>query len=109
YELVERVYKACWIFDGRLAMERQARRSRGGGGLDVQVVQHLDVVAHEPDGHDDDVTSSRRPEVLERVVDVGLEPRIPRAAAPALVRQAPRAVMDTLCHGRRRRVEVVDV
>src|SRR6059036_1727976 len=96
HELGEHGDEAWMIVDGRRAMERQARRPRGGGGLDVQVVEHLDVVAHEPDGHDDDVARSPRPEVLERIVDVGLEPRITRAAAPALIGETPWRVIQTL-------------
>jgi hypothetical protein len=73
------------------ARAREAEAERGGRPprLDVEVVEHLDVVADEADRRDDDLARAVRRERAERVVHVGLEPRIARVAAPALVRELP--------------------
>ena len=54
--------------------------------LDVQVVEHLDMIADEPDGHHD----HRLPaEFRQDPADIGFEPRFARIAAAALIGEPP--------------------
>ena len=83
--------KRGWSFTVPARAKRQAEALGRRARLDVEVVEHLDVVADEADRA---TTTARAPSAAsarERVVDVGLEPRIARAAAAALVGDLPAA------------------
>ena len=70
-------------------LERHPGLLRHLTGLHVEIVEHLDVIAHEAEGHHDHVTRAVLPEGAEGLGDIGLEPGIARGAAPALVGQRP--------------------
>jgi len=78
-------------------------------GLDVQIVQKLDVIRDEPDGHHDRVALAVRGEPRQDIGDVGLEPRLLRAAAPALIGERPARVAEAFGDGPRRRRQIADV
>ena len=61
-------------------------------GLDVEVIEHLDMVANETDGRDDDIFATFGGQFSNSVADVGFEPRIGRFAAAALIGERPAAV-----------------
>src|SRR5256885_12156875 len=84
---------------------RLGRRAR----LDVEVVEHLDVIADEADGHDDHVALAVAGEAPDHLADVRLEPRLTRAPAPALVGEAPARVPESTRHALRRRAELCHV
>src|SRR5262245_45699496 len=60
------------IVDGRGAMELEPDVGGDSARLDVEVVEHLDVVAHEPDRHHDRVALALTGQPPEHLVDVGL-------------------------------------
>src|SRR5438552_18017397 len=84
---------------------RLGRRAR----LDVEVVEHLDVIADEADGDDDHVALAVAGEAPNDLADVRLEPWLPRASAPALIGQAPALVAESIRHALRRRAELCHV
>src|SRR2546425_10374 len=94
------------IVPSRRAMKAEAS---GGGhptGLDVEVVQHLDVIAHEADRHDAGVALAVGREAPEHGGHVRLEPRLARASTPALVSDRPASVAEAPRDGTRRRSQV---
>src|SRR5262245_30265727 len=70
------------ITDGSGADEEEFGGRGRLTGLDVEIVEDLDVVADEADRHDHDRARAASHFRAERVVDVGLEPRLARIAAP---------------------------
>ena len=77
--------------DGRGAGDRQAESGRPFGGLGVQVVDDLHVVADEADRHEHHAGGAFPGEPFEMVADIGLEPRLPGRAAAALEHELPAA------------------
>ena len=71
------------------AGHRQADITADPGGLVVQVVQHLDVIADESDGTEDGGPEAALVFTPQVRADVRFEPRIARPAATALVHQPP--------------------
>ena len=57
--------------------------------FDVQVIEHLDMVADKADGRDDDSLIAVRGQVTDRLPDIRFEPGIARAAAAALISERP--------------------
>src|SRR5258706_5045153 len=76
---------------GTGAVEAAAQAGCGGAGLDVEVVEALDVVAQEADRRHHDVPDPALVQRSDRVVDVGLEPRVGGPAAAALPGEGPGA------------------
>ena len=76
---------------------RQPERLAYGGCLLVEVVQHLDVVAHEPYRAQDCGPESAPMLSAKVVAHVRFEPRILRTSAAALIHERP--VGDTGCRG----------
>ena len=72
------------------AHEPEAERGRPLARLHVEVVDDLHVVGDEADRRHDDVGHPLRPERVQVVEHVGLEPRLSRGSAPALVDERPR-------------------
>src|SRR6266481_9265320 len=70
------------VVHGFRAREAETDRRRRGACLDVEVVQHLDMVAHEPDRHEHDVARTPGGTRTQVLVDVGAEPGLARPAAP---------------------------
>ena len=62
----------------RRAVKGEPERLRELPRLDVEVVQHLHVIADEADGSDDHVPDVLSREQAQHVADVGLEPRLAR-------------------------------
>src|SRR5213594_2837620 len=94
------------IVHSRRAMKGEAS---GGGhptGLDVEVVQYLDVIAHEADRHDDGAALAVSREAPEHGGHVRLEPRLARTSTPALVRDRPASVAEAPRNGTHRRGQV---
>ena len=58
-----------------------------GRGLDIEIVEHLDVVAEEPDGAEHGGAQALRVLVLQIIADIGPEPGILGTAAAALIDQ----------------------
>ncbi len=70
------------VVHARGAVEGQAVRCGAVGGLDVEVVEHLEVVGDEPAGAHDHARRRRRPsrELVDHREDVGADPRLGGAA-----------------------------
>jgi len=65
--------------------------------LNVQVVEHFEVIGKESDGHEHDVLKAARPVQLpNRIAHVRLEPRLVRWPAPALIDQSGVRVLQPL-------------
>ena len=77
----------------RHADEAQPQLLRRRLGLGVEVVDDLHVVGDEPDGHHHHRRHTVGGELLEVVVDVGLEPRGARRAGPRAVDELPRQAL----------------
>ena len=57
------------------------------GRLDVEVVEHFDVIAEEADRRDD--RDAALPNLVQLAGDVGFEPGVPRTPAAALKGERP--------------------
>ena len=60
--------------------------------FDVQVIEHLDMVADKADGRDDNSLIAVRGQVTDRLPDIRFEPGIARPAAAALISEGPARV-----------------
>ena len=67
--------------DGRGPRHRQAQIATHAGGLGVEIVEHLDVIADETDGADHGGRETARRFLPEVVADIGTEPGILGSAA----------------------------
>ena len=74
--------------------------------LDVEVVDHLDVVAEEADRHQDDLADPVAPQGPQVVADVRLQPRDLRRAAAGLEDQVPRPLPATAAAAVTERLDV---
>ena len=97
------------VVDRRGTHEAQTELIGDGPRLDVEVVEHLDVVADEADRHHDDVPHAALRQRAERLADVGLEPRVARVAAAALVGNRPARVAEALGNGAGAGLDLRDV
>ena len=77
--------KRGWTFTASARAIAMPSLPADGRRLDVEVVEHFDVIAEEADGAEERGRHRRQTEV---VADVGLEPRILGASAAALVDEA---------------------
>lgn len=79
---------------------RQAYTQRSGkvGRLYIEVPNDLHMVGYETDRDDQHIATSRRVHRAEMIEDVGLEPRLRRWAAAALIRELPSTEPCTLCN-----------
>src|SRR5271154_1501605 len=75
------------VADGWRAFHPDSRLARNCRRLDIEIVEHLDVIAQKTDRHDD---RRLRIEVPNRLLDIGFEPRVARTATAALIRELPR-------------------
>src|SRR5437667_12400706 len=91
------------------SMERHAVCARDRLRLDVQIVQKLDVIRDEPDGHHDRVALAVRGEPRQYLGDVGLEPRPLRGASPALKGERPARVTEASTEGLARSTQLAAV
>src|ERR1700737_3051408 len=91
--------------DGRRPHHRNSGRPRNCAGLDVEIVQHLDVVAQEADRDHDFWLSIRN----DGVTNVRFEPRLPRIPAPALKGQFPVLTTDGMRRQTRTLPELLDI
>src|SRR3984893_18767987 len=94
------------LADGRCAFHRDTRLPRHARRLDVEIVQHFDVVTYKADR-----CYHRRLslEAAQHVAYVGLQPRLARAATAALESQRPLPPSETLGNQPRRRAQLLDV
>ena len=83
--------------------------ARPSAGVDVEVVEHLDVVAEKADRSDDDVLLARRGHLVDHVDDHGPDPRNPRLERRALECGPVLGVAEALGHEARRLLELRDV
>src|SRR6204780_3802860 len=74
------------VADGWRAFHPESNLARDFRRLDIEIVEHLDVIAQKTDRHDD---RRLRIEVPNRFLDVGFEPRVARTATAALIRELP--------------------
>jgi undecaprenyl-diphosphatase len=88
--------------DGRRAHEADAELVGDGTRLDVEVVEHLDVVREEPERGEHDVLDAPLRDGTKVVADVGLEPGHLRGTAAALVHDGVIRNSDALGHEPRR-------
>src|SRR5216117_1070481 len=70
------------IVDAGGAMEANAQLGRGPARLDVEIEQHLDMVAQKSDGLHDDLARAESRAAAQHVAHVGLEPRRAGISAP---------------------------
>ena len=61
--------------------------------FDVQVIEHLDMVADKADGRDDNSFIAVCGQVTDRLPDIRFEPGIARPAAVALISERPTRVV----------------
>src|ERR1700730_8322178 len=83
------------IIGGGGAVEAKAELVGDLARLDVEIIEGLDVIAHEADGGQDHVADALALEPAQHVADVGLEPRLARGPAPALIGDLPALVAES--------------
>src|SRR5579863_5725208 len=94
------------ISHGRRTLESDSHLAGNLCRLNIEVVENLDVIAKKADRHDDrDFTR----EVAKRLVDVGFEPSLTRAAAAALIGKLPRVDSEIGSNHPRRLSQLLDV
>src|SRR5579885_2109923 len=66
------------------------------GGLDVEVIEDLHVVADKPNGGNDNVFHASGREVTNYIADIRLKPRVGWTTASALIGEHPVLMTETL-------------
>src|SRR5216684_3113568 len=97
------------IIGGGGAVEAKAELVGDLARLDVEIVEDLDVIAHEADGGQDHVADALALEPAQHVADVGLEPGLARGAAPALIGNLPALVPESRGDRARGALELVRI
>src|SRR5208282_3079111 len=83
----DHLYEERMAADGRRADHPHPRLAGDPRGCDIEIVEHLDVIAHKADRHDDRGSSGAQ--VANRVTDIGFEPGLARVPAAALKGERP--------------------
>src|SRR5665811_1905313 len=92
--------------DGRRALHSDSRLACDLRRFDIEIVEHFDVIAQKTDRHD---YRCLRVQAPKRILDVGVEPRLARTPAAALVGELP-AADSKLCRDHPRRLrKLLDV
>src|SRR5208337_5112714 len=94
------------VSDSWSAFHPDSRVARDLRRLDIEIVQHLDVVAQKTNWHDE---GRLRVEVPQRFLDVGFEPRVARTPTAALICELPGIDPQFRCDNPRRLRKLLDV
>src|SRR5262245_62219566 len=77
--------------------------------FDIEIVEHFDMIADKADRRDDDLSAAAGGTVANRLSDIGLEPRIPRPAAAALISDRPTRLTEPRANQARAALQLFDV
>src|SRR6266851_3473065 len=95
------------VTDSRGTHHRDSCFARDSRRLNVEVIQHFEMVAQETEGNEyHQAAAGKSPQDLP---DVRLQPRVARAAAAALKRERPACASELASNQPRRFVQLLDI